>query len=91
MPVIGTALAGLAIAFARADRPDAAAGSWGALTRLGSRQDFAVLAHARLRPVLARVVGEQALADAEAAAAGWDPSEAAARVRVLLEDARLPD
>ena len=90
VPVIGTALAGLAIAYARAGRPEAAAGCWGAVTRIGSRQDFAVLAHARLRPLLAAAVGEAALGDAEAAAAGWDRTEAAARVRALLEDAALP-
>jgi len=89
MPVVGTALAGLAIAYARTGRSAAAAGCWGALARIGSRQDFAVLAHARLRPVLADVVGEQELAAAEAAAAGWDRAEAARRVRALLEQARL--
>ena len=91
MPVIGTALAGLAIAYARTGRPAAAAGCWGALARLGSRQDFAVLAHARLRPLLADAVGEQELVDAEATAAGWDRAEAASRVRALLEGTRLPD
>ncbi|WP_161968428.1 BTAD domain-containing putative transcriptional regulator [Curtobacterium oceanosedimentum] len=91
VPVIGTALAGLAIAYARTGRPDAAVACWGTLTRIGSRQDFAVLAHARLRPLLAEVVGEQALADAETAAAGRDRTEAVSWVRAVLEDARLPD
>ena len=90
VPVIGTALAGLAIAYVRTGRPAAAAACWGTLTRIGSRQDFAVLAHARLRPLLAEVVGEQALADAETAAAGRDRTEAVSWVRGVLEDARLP-
>ena len=90
VPVIGTALAGLAIAYVRTGRPEAAAACWGTLTRIGSRQDFAVLAHARLRPVLAGAVGEQALADAETAAAGRDRAEAVSWVRGVLEDARLP-
>ncbi len=90
VPVIGTALAGLAIAYARTGRPDTAAACWGTLTRIGSRQDFAVLAHARLRPLLAEAVGEPALADAETAAAGRDRTEAVSWVRRVLEDARLP-
>jgi hypothetical protein len=90
MPVIGTALAGLAVASARTGRPATAAACWGAIRRIGSRQDFAVLAHDRLRRLLVEVVGEAALTDAEAAAAGWDRTEAASRVRTLLEDTRLP-
>lgn len=90
MPVVGTALAGLAVAYARAGRPETAAACWGAVVRLGSRQDFAVLAHTRLRPLLVDAVGDALLTDAEASAAAWDRTEAVARVRALLETARLP-
>ncbi|MGN8049380.1 BTAD domain-containing putative transcriptional regulator [Curtobacterium sp. 22159] len=89
LPVMGTTLIGLAIAAARSDRPEHAARCWGFATRLGSRQDFAVLAHARVRPVLAAAVGEDALADAETASAGWDRAEAVSQARLLLEELRF--
>ncbi|WIB77268.1 BTAD domain-containing putative transcriptional regulator [Curtobacterium sp. MCPF17_002] len=89
LPVIGTAFLGLAIAAARTGRADHAARCWSFATRLGSRQDFAVLLHTRVRPVLAAVVGDAALADAETASAGWDRAEAVARARLLLEELRF--
>jgi len=88
LPVIGTTLAGLAVAAARSGRPAAAARCWGTAMRFGTRQDFAVLAHARLRPLLVDAVGEGPVADAEAASAGWDRTEAVAQARLLLEDLR---
>ncbi|WP_413398549.1 hypothetical protein [Curtobacterium sp. CT11-45] len=88
LPVIGTTLAGLAVAAARSDRPAEAARCWGAAMRFGTRQDFAVLAHGRLRPLLVDALGEARVADAETASAGWDRTEAVARARTLLEDLR---
>ena len=88
LPVLGTAMIGIGIAAARAGRPGEAARCWAIATRVGSRQDFAVLAHARVRPVLADVVGERALVDAETASAGWTRAEAVARARTLLEGLR---
>lgn len=88
LPVIGTTLAGLAVAAARSDRPAEAALCWGAAMRFGTRQDFAVLAHGRLRPLLVDALGAARVADAETASAGWDRTEAVARARTLLEDLR---
>ncbi len=88
LPVVGTAMVGLAIAAARAGRTDDAARCWAVATRFGSRQDFAVLAHARVRPLLVAVVGEQPLADAETASAGWDRTEAVSRTLALLGELR---
>ena len=89
LPVIGTTLAGLAVAAARSGEPEHAARCWAFATRFGSRQDFAVLLHSRLRPLLADAVGESALADAETASAGWDRAEAVSRARLLLEELRF--
>lgn len=89
LPVVGTAMVGLAIAAARDGRHDEAARCWAIATRFGSRQDFAVLAHARVRPLLQSVVGVAALADAETASAGWDRDEAVRRARLLLEGLRF--
>ncbi|MBA8989081.1 putative ATPase/DNA-binding SARP family transcriptional activator [Curtobacterium pusillum] len=89
LPVIGTAFLGLALAAVRAGRPDHAARCWSFATRLGSRQDFAVLQHDRMRPLLADVVGEPLLGDAETASAGWDRAEAVSRARLLLEELRF--
>ncbi|MGU3410835.1 BTAD domain-containing putative transcriptional regulator [Microbacterium sp. M1A1_1b] len=86
LPVIGTAMAGLAVAAARAGLPADAARCWALARRFGSRQDFAVLAHVRLRPLVVAVAGEQVVVDAETASAGWDRAEAVGRTRVLLED-----
>ncbi|OII12304.1 BTAD domain-containing putative transcriptional regulator [Curtobacterium sp. MCBA15_008] len=89
LPVIGTTLAGLAVAAARSGDAEHAARCWAFATRFGSRQDFAVLLHSRLRPLLADAVGESALADAETASAGWDRAEAVSRARLLLEELRF--
>ncbi|WP_413600718.1 BTAD domain-containing putative transcriptional regulator [Curtobacterium sp. Curtsp57] len=89
LPVIGTTLLGLAVAAARQGAADHAARCWGLARRLGSRQDFAVLAHDRLRGVLGAVVGAGPLVDAETASAGWDRAEAVSRARVLLEELRF--
>jgi predicted ATPase/DNA-binding SARP family transcriptional activator len=89
LPVIGTTLAGLALAAARSGRSADAARCWALTMRFGSRQDFAVLRHGRLRPLLVAAVGESALADAETASAGWDRAEAVARTRLLLEELRF--
>ena len=86
LPVVGTAMAGLAVATARGGLPTEAARCWALARRFGSRQDFAVLAHDRLRPLVVDAVGEQTVADAETASAGWDRAEAVGRTRVLLED-----
>ena len=88
LPVLGTTLVGLAVAAARSGRPAEAARCWGAAMRFGTRQDFAVLAHARLRPLLVDAVGEGPVADAETASAGQDRTEAVARARLLLEELR---
>jgi predicted ATPase/DNA-binding SARP family transcriptional activator len=88
LPVIGTTMAGLAVAAARSGRPTDAARCWGVAVRFGTRQDFAVLAHGRLRPLLVAAVGEGPVADAETASAGWDRTEAVAGARALLEDLR---
>lgn len=89
LPVIGTAFLGLAIATARTGRPEQAARCWALATRLGSRQDFGVLLHTHVRPVLADSVGAAALADAETASTGWDRTEAVAQARLLLEELRF--
>ncbi|WP_439692947.1 BTAD domain-containing putative transcriptional regulator [Curtobacterium sp. SP.BCo] len=88
LPVLGTTLAGLAVAAARSGRPAEAARCWGAATRLGTRQDFAVLAHGRLRPLLVDAIGADSVADAETASAGWDRAEAVSLTRTLLEELR---
>ncbi|ROP72354.1 BTAD domain-containing putative transcriptional regulator [Curtobacterium sp. PhB115] len=89
LPVIGTALLGLALAAARSGEPAQAARCWALAARLGSRQDFGVLAHARMRPILAAALGETVLLDAETASAGWDRAEAVSRARLLLEELRF--
>ncbi|KQS10132.1 hypothetical protein ASG04_06035 [Curtobacterium sp. Leaf183] len=86
LPVVGTALLGLAVAAARSGRHGEAARCWALARRFGSRQDFAVLAHDRLRPLVVDVVGEQTVADAETASTGWDRAEAVARARLLFEE-----
>jgi predicted ATPase/DNA-binding SARP family transcriptional activator len=88
LPVLGTTLAGLALAAARSGHPEGAARCWGAATRFGTRQDFAVLAHRRLRPIIVEAVGADLVTDAETASAGWDRAEAVSRARLLLEDLR---
>ncbi|WP_263055034.1 BTAD domain-containing putative transcriptional regulator [Curtobacterium sp. RIT-PI-V] len=89
LPVIGTALLGLALAAARDGRPEHAARCWGLATRLGSRQDFGVLAHTRMRSVLADALGDAVLADAETASAGSNRTEAVSQARLLLEELRF--
>jgi hypothetical protein len=89
LPVIGTALLGLALAAARDGRPEHAARCWGLATRLGSRQDFGVLAHPRMRSVLAGALGATVLADAETASAGSNRTEAVSQARLLLEELRF--
>ncbi|WP_217483605.1 hypothetical protein [Curtobacterium sp. Csp2] len=89
MPVVGTALLGLAIALLRDGRTADAARCWAVATRVGTRQDYAVLAHARVRPLLVAGVGEQALADAETTSSGWGPDEVVVRTRALLEELRV--
>jgi predicted ATPase/DNA-binding SARP family transcriptional activator len=89
LPVIGSAIVGLVIVAARSGRPETAARCWGIARRVGARQDFAVLAHDRVRRVLADTVGDDLLADAETASAGWDRAEAVERIRELLEDTSL--
>ncbi|MBM7803038.1 putative ATPase/DNA-binding SARP family transcriptional activator [Curtobacterium luteum] len=88
LPVVGTTLAGLAVAAARDGLTGEAARCWALARRFGTRQDFAVLAHARLRPLLAAAVGDDVLANAETASARWERDEAEAATRVLLEDLR---
>lgn len=90
LPVLGTALLGLALVAARSGRPADAARCWALAARFGSRQDFAVLAHARIRPIVAGCVGDRALEDAETASTGWDRVEAVGRARLLLEELRFP-
>ncbi|MBT2501933.1 BTAD domain-containing putative transcriptional regulator [Curtobacterium sp. ISL-83] len=92
LPVVGTAMLGLALAATRSGRPDLAARCWAFATRFGSRQDFAVLEHARIRPLLEAAGGAAAagaLTDAETASAGWDRTEAVAQARALLEELRF--
>ncbi|GGL79682.1 AAA family ATPase [Curtobacterium sp. Csp1] len=89
MPVVGTAMLGLAIALLRDGRTADAARCWAVATRVGTRQDYAVLAHARVRPLLVAGVGEQALADAETTSSGWGPDEVVVRTRALLEELRV--
>ncbi|WIE64654.1 BTAD domain-containing putative transcriptional regulator [Curtobacterium sp. MCLR17_036] len=90
LPVVATALLGLALVTARRGTLGEAARCWGLAHRLCSRQDFAVLAHARVRPLLVQALGAEAVADAETASAGWDRTEAVARGRELLEGLRFP-
>ncbi|MGN7190697.1 BTAD domain-containing putative transcriptional regulator [Curtobacterium sp. SAFR-003] len=101
LPVVGTALLGLAVALVRDGQPDVAARCWALATRVGTRQDYAVLAHARIRPLLAAAVGERALAAAEAEAADasaadhdplahdWGRARVVTRTRALLEGVRI--
>lgn len=91
LPVVGTALLGLAVAAVRAGRSAEAARCWALARRFGSRQDFGVLTHARLRPLVVAAVGERATVDAETASAGWDRAEAVRRTRVLLEELRVSE
>ncbi|WP_058725400.1 BTAD domain-containing putative transcriptional regulator [Curtobacterium luteum] len=88
LPVVGTTLAGLALAAAREGALDAAARCWALAVRFGTRQDFAVLAHERLRPLLAAAVGAEVLRDAETASSRWDRDEAEAATRGVLGDLR---
>jgi hypothetical protein len=88
LPVVGTTLAGLALAAAREGSLDAAARCWALAVRFGTRQDFAVLSHERLRPVIAAAVGADVLRDAETASTRWDRDEAVAATRAVLEDLR---
>ncbi|OII33841.1 hypothetical protein BIU98_05135 [Curtobacterium sp. MMLR14_010] len=88
LPVIGTALVGIAVVALRRGMSVEAARCWGLARRFGSRQDFAVLAHRRLRPLLVDVVGADAVVDAETASAGWDRAEAVTALRALLEELR---
>ncbi|MEK6310068.1 MAG: BTAD domain-containing putative transcriptional regulator [Curtobacterium sp.] len=88
LPVVGTTLAGLALAAVREGSLEAAARCWALAVRFGTRQDFAVLAHERLRPLLAAAVGADVLRDAESASARWDRDEAEAAARSVLEDLR---
>jgi predicted ATPase/DNA-binding SARP family transcriptional activator len=92
LPVVGTGLAGLAVWGAVTGEIDAAtiATLWGIARRVGARQDFAVMTHASIRPILVEVVGERALADAETASAGVDRAEAVAAARAVLEEIRIP-
>jgi predicted ATPase/DNA-binding SARP family transcriptional activator len=64
------------------------AAAWGSALRLGARQDFAVLGHGRLRPLVVAAVGETLVADAETASAGMSRAEAAAAARAVLEAIR---
>ncbi|UXN26301.1 AAA family ATPase [Curtobacterium flaccumfaciens] len=91
LPVIGTTLLGLALAAVRTGQSDFAAQAWGVTARLGSRQDFGVLAHTRMRPLLVTALGDAAVKDAETASAGWDRAEAVSRARALLEQLRFSD
>ncbi len=86
--MVGTTLAGLALAAVREGSLEAAARCWALAVRFGTRQDFAVLAHERLRPLLAAAVGADVLRDAESASARWDRDEAEAAARSVLEDLR---
>ena len=88
LPVIGTALVGIALVALRRGMHDEAARCWGLATRLGSRQDFAVLASRRLRPLFVDTVGADVVADAETASAGQDRAEAVRAVRAVLEELR---
>jgi predicted ATPase/DNA-binding SARP family transcriptional activator len=87
LPVVGTGMAGLVIWGASTGRvaADDLVALWGQTTRLGARQDFAVLLRERLRTIVAAVTGEQALLDAETASAGQSRAEAIATSRALLE------
>lgn len=86
LPVVGTALLGLALAAARDGHHADAARCWALARRFGSRQDFAVLAHARIRPLVVHAAGEDTVGHAETASTGWDRAEAVRQVRVLLEE-----
>lgn len=92
LPVVGTAVLGAALeAISRgADAPTPAlvAAAWGSALRLGARQDFAVLGHRRLRPLVVAAVGEALVADAETASAGTSRAEAVAAARAVLEAIR---
>ena len=52
-------------------------------------QDFGVLAHPRMRSVLAGALGATVLADAETASAGSNRTEAVSQARLLLEELRF--
>ena len=92
LPVVGTAVLGAALEAIRrgADAPTPAlvAAAWGSALRLGARQDFAVLGHRRLRPLVVAAVGEALVADAETASAGTSRAEAVAAARAVLEAIR---
>jgi hypothetical protein len=89
LPVVGTAALGLALhGAATAGDPDLVARAWGLACRFGSRQDFAVLAHTRVRPLVAAHVGQERLRDAETASGRWDRSEAVVQARAVFEALR---
>lgn len=92
LPVVGTAVLGAALeAISRGDdapTPALVAAAWGSALRLGARQDFAVLGHRRLRPLVVAAVGEALVADAETASAGTSRAEAVAAARAVLEAIR---
>jgi predicted ATPase/DNA-binding SARP family transcriptional activator len=89
LPVVGTAvLAAVLEAISRRADPTLVAAAWGSALRLGARQDFAVLGHGRLRPLVVAAVGEDRAADAETASAGVSRAEAVAAARAVLEAIR---
>ncbi|GAA1492841.1 BTAD domain-containing putative transcriptional regulator [Curtobacterium herbarum] len=89
LPVVGTAVLAAALdAIGRRADPALVAAAWGSALRLGARQDFAVLGHGRLRPLVVAAVGEALVADAETASAGTSRAEAAAAARAVLEAIR---
>jgi hypothetical protein len=89
LPVVGTAVLGAALeAVGRGADPALVAEAWGSALRLGARQDFAVLGHGRLRPLVVAAVGEALVADAETASAGTSRAEAVAAARAVLEAIR---
>ncbi|PZE57638.1 hypothetical protein DEJ24_11540 [Curtobacterium sp. MCPF17_001] len=89
LPVVGTAVLGAALeAIDRGVDPALVAAAWGSALRLGARQDFAVLGHGRLRPLVVAAVGEALVVDAETASAGMSRAEAVAAARGALEAVR---
>ncbi|WIB13682.1 hypothetical protein [Curtobacterium sp. MCPF17_052] len=89
LPVVGTAVLGAALeAIDRGVDPALVAAAWGSALRLGARQDFAVLGHGRLRPLVVAAVGEALVVDAETASAGMSRAEAVAAARAALEAVR---
>ncbi|PYY34854.1 BTAD domain-containing putative transcriptional regulator [Curtobacterium sp. MCBD17_030] len=89
LPVVGTAVVGAALeAIDRGVDSALVAAAWGSALRLGARQDFAVLRHGRLRPLVVAAVGEALVVDAETASAGMSRAEAVAAARAALEAVR---